>query len=76
MQFFGGSPDPLSRMRVTRLDHFFCISTDLDFGPSVMRTASASWVAPRRIFSRAVAWKRMFLWAMAEPPLGEYEGKG
>jgi hypothetical protein len=30
--------------------HFFSISTDLERGPSVTRTASASWVAPRRIF--------------------------
>lgn len=33
--------------------HFLSISTDLERGPSVTRTASASWVAPRRIFSRA-----------------------
>jgi tRNA-splicing ligase RtcB (3'-phosphate/5'-hydroxy nucleic acid ligase) len=31
----------------------FWMRTDFDFGPSVMRTASASSVAPRRIFSRA-----------------------
>ena len=29
------------------------------FGPSVPRTASASTVAPRRIFSRAASWKRI-----------------
>src|SRR6516162_1587687 len=32
--------------------------TDLDFGPSVMLTASASCVVPRRTFSRALERKR------------------
>jgi hypothetical protein len=35
--------------------HFFSISTDLDFGSNVTRTASNSVVAPRRTFSRAAA---------------------
>ena len=46
---------------------FFWISTDLDFGPSVTRTASASCVAPRSIFSRAADRNRTFLWDMAGP---------
>ena len=33
--------------------HCFWMSTDLDLGPSVMRTASASSEAPRSTFSRA-----------------------
>ena len=33
--------------------HFLWIRTDLDFGPSVTRMASASCVAPRSTFSRA-----------------------
>ncbi len=45
--------------------HFFWISTDLDFGPSVMRTASASWVAPRTTFSRAAERNRTCLCAMS-----------
>jgi hypothetical protein len=32
---------------------FFWINTDLDFGPSVTRTASARSDAPRSTFSRA-----------------------
>jgi len=44
--------------------HFFWIRTDFDFGPSVTRTASASCVAPRRIFSRAAERKMTCLWAM------------
>ena len=49
--------------------HFFSISTDLDFGPKVTRTASASWVAPRRIFSRAAERNRTCLCAMGSPQL-------
>src|SRR5512147_488603 len=45
--------------------HFFWISTDLDFGPSVMRTASANWVAPRTTFSRAAERNRTCLCAIA-----------
>src|SRR5690606_1336691 len=43
----------------------FWISTDLDFGPRVMRTAAASRVAPRRTFSRAAEWNNTCLCAMA-----------
>ena len=45
--------------------HFLWISTDLDFGPSVTRTASASCAAPRRSFSRAAERNRTCLWDMA-----------
>jgi hypothetical protein len=34
-------------------------------GPSVMRTASDSWLAPRKIFSRAAARNSTCVWAMA-----------
>ena len=51
--------------------HFFSISTDFDFGPKVTRTASASWVAPRRIFSRAAERKRTCLCAMGSPQIKE-----
>ena len=44
--------------------HFFWIRTDLDFGPRVTRTASASWVVPRRIFSRAAERNRTCLCVM------------
>ena len=46
--------------------HFFWISTDFDLGPSVTRTASASWVAPRRTFSRAAERNRTCLKAIDE----------
>jgi hypothetical protein len=45
--------------------HFFWISTDLERGPRVMRTASASCVAPRRIFSRAAERNSTCLCVMA-----------
>jgi hypothetical protein len=41
------------------------MSTHLDRGPRVTRTASVSAVAPRTIFSRASEWKSTFLWVMA-----------
>ena len=44
--------------------HLRWIRTDFDFGPNVMRIASASWVAPRRIFSRAAERNRICLCAM------------
>ena len=49
--------------------HCFWINTDLDFGPNVMRTASASCVAPRRIFSRATDRNNNCLYAMFDPQL-------
>src|SRR5512138_340000 len=42
----------------------FWISTHLDFGPRVTRTASASADAPRRIFSRASERNSTCLYAM------------
>ena len=47
----------------------FWIRTDFDFGPSVMRTASAKSVAPCRTFSRAAARKRTCLCAICHCPL-------
>src|SRR6516165_10521789 len=44
--------------------HFFSIKTDFDRGPNVTRTASASWAAPRRIFSRAAERNRTCLCAI------------
>src|SRR5688500_11491370 len=41
--------------------HFFSIRTDFDLGPNVTRIASASFVAPRRILSRAAERKRTCL---------------
>ena len=41
--------------------HFLSISTDFDRGPKVTRTASASCVAPRKIFSRAADRNRTCL---------------
>ena len=52
--------------------HFFWISTDFDFGPSVTRTASASCVAPRRIFSRAAERNRTCLCAMGWEPVARF----
>ena len=43
----------------------FFLSTHLDLGPRVTRTASASSEAPCRIFSRAAVLKRSCLKAMA-----------
>src|SRR3974390_229567 len=47
--------------------HFFSIKTDFDRGPSVTRIASVSWVAPRKIFSRAIERNRTCLCAMDSP---------
>jgi hypothetical protein len=46
--------------------HFFSIKTDLERGPKVTRMASASCVAPRRIFSRAAERNRTCLCAIAD----------
>src|SRR6516225_5884560 len=45
----------------------FWMSTDLDFGPKVTRTASHKRVAPCKIFSRAAERNRTCLWAMGIP---------
>ncbi|MCY1297354.1 hypothetical protein D9M70_467900 [compost metagenome] len=45
--------------------HFLSINTAFDRGPRVTRTASASCAVPFSIFSRAAAWKRTCLCAMA-----------
>src|SRR5690606_16145211 len=45
--------------------HFPWISTDLDLGPRMMRTASASWAVPPRIWSRAWGWNSIFVAAVA-----------
>ena len=52
-------------LQTSGVPHFFWISTDFERGPSVMRMASASWVAPRRIFSRAAERNRTCLCVMA-----------
>src|SRR5690606_845493 len=54
-------------LHTSGVPHFFWISTDLDFGPSVSRTASASWVAPRSTFSRA-ADRNSTCFAAKSPP--------
>ena len=51
-----------------RRSPFSSISTDLDRGPSVTRTASANCVAPRKIFSRASERNRTCLCAMVTAP--------
>jgi hypothetical protein len=51
-------------LQTTGGPHFFWINTDFDFGPNVMRTASASWLAPRRTFSRAAERNRTCLAVM------------
>jgi hypothetical protein len=48
-------PEYRSSLQTVGLPHLFWIDTDLDFGFSVTRMASANWVAPLRIFSRAAA---------------------
>ena len=53
--------------------HFFWIRTDFDFGPSVMRTASASCWVPRRIFSRAAERNRTCLCVIARLPVPSWE---
>ena len=69
-RFSSGSSRSISLAIVTPslqtigVPHFFPMRTHFDFGPSVTRTASASAVAPRRIFSRASARKSSCLWAM------------
>jgi hypothetical protein len=74
----GFPPDPEDRtsfamvtpsLQTIGLPQLFWIRTDLDFGPSVTRTASASAVAPLRIFSRAAERKRICLWATTPSPL-------
>jgi hypothetical protein len=52
------------------LPHFFSISTQCDFGPSVTRTASASVVAPARIFVRAWARNMSCVCAISVSPFG------
>ncbi len=49
--------------------HFLAMSTHLDFGPSVTRTASARAEAPRKTFSRASALKSTCLYDLFLPYL-------
>ncbi len=54
--------------------HFFSIRTDFDLGPSVTRTASASCVAPRRIFSTGRRTKQdLFMRHLTIPSCGKYQ---
>jgi hypothetical protein len=54
--------------------HLRWISTDFDFGPSVTRMASASWVVPRSTFSRAAERKSTFLCAIGRSSRGDATG--
>jgi len=55
-------------LQTTGVPHFFSINTAFERGPRVTRTASASWVAPRNIFSRAAERNRTRLCAMTIGP--------
>jgi len=54
-------------LQTSSAPHFLSIKTDLERGPSVTRTASAHWIGPAGIFSRAAERKRIFLCGIGGP---------